>query len=252
MNRGAVRQTVFRDPGDYAHFLDLLRQVKERSPFRLLCYCLMPNHYHFLVQTMAGSISTAMHWLQTAYAAYFNRKHERSGHVFQSRFQALLCGDDAYLWTLTQYIHDNPVRASLCSSADRWRYSSHRDYAQGSPTGLVDTDVVVQAFPGEFPAPPAVGWTLPLLAGGRAAAVLNIAALGRLLDKVADESGQHPLAILGHSRIRDVTAARHAFITCAHKEGWSSYAISRFLGVSRQAVAKQLPRMLQKVALVAP
>ncbi len=138
MARGNERREVFRDDPDRQRFLETLAEAVARFGLRLYAYCLMPNHYHLLLATPRANLSRAMGWLQTTYTARFNRRHRRSGHLFQGRYKAQLVEADVYAQWLVEYIHLNPVRprrksdpipVARAAELARYRWSSHRDYA---------------------------------------------------------------------------------------------------------------------------
>jgi putative transposase len=108
--RGNERRDIFRDERDRQHFLDLLAGLPERFGSRLHAYVLMPNHYHLLVETPEGNLSRLGQWLNVSYSVWFNRRHQRSGHLFQGRFAAILIEDDAGFQEVGRYVHLNPVR----------------------------------------------------------------------------------------------------------------------------------------------
>ncbi|MBU2102221.1 MAG: transposase, partial [Candidatus Omnitrophica bacterium] len=82
-------------------------------------------HYHLLVETPQANLSQAIKWINVSYATYFNRKHNRSGHLFQGRFKSLIVDADEYLKPLSRYIHLNPVRAKMVESLDSYYWSSY-------------------------------------------------------------------------------------------------------------------------------
>jgi hypothetical protein len=86
----------------------------------------MDNHYHLLVETPEGNLSTGMRQLNGVYTQRFNRYHGRVGHVFQGRYKAILVDKDSYLLELARYIVLNPVRAGMVRSAKDWPWSSYR------------------------------------------------------------------------------------------------------------------------------
>ncbi|TYP87287.1 MULTISPECIES: transposase [Nitrosomonas] len=86
----------------------------------------MDNHYHLLIETNSPTLSKGMKYLNGTYTPYFNRQHQRVGHVFQGRFKAILVQKDAYLLKLARYIALNPVRAQMVRSAKARRWSSYR------------------------------------------------------------------------------------------------------------------------------
>lgn len=138
MARGNERRAVFRDDDDRRRFLETLAEMVERFGVRLHAYCLMPNHYHLLVETPRANLSQAIGWLQVTYTVRFNRRHRRSGHLFQGRFKAQLIEADEYAQSLVEYVHLNPVRPrqknqrlarERATELDQYPWSSHRVYA---------------------------------------------------------------------------------------------------------------------------
>jgi REP element-mobilizing transposase RayT len=136
--RGNERRPIFADDADRRRFLELLSEVKERYRWRVLCYCLMGNHYHLLAQTPEPNLARGMRQLNGVYAQSFNRRHARVGHLLQGRYSARLVQADGYLLAATRYIVRNPVRAGLCRSPGEWRWSSHRATLGQEPPWLLD------------------------------------------------------------------------------------------------------------------
>jgi hypothetical protein len=110
----------------------------ERFGVLIHLYCLMPNHYHLSVETPRGNLSQSIGWLQVTYTVRFNRRHRRSGHLFQGRFKAHLVEADEYARTLVCYVHLNPVRPrdrtkpvppERAEELAQYPWSSHLDYA---------------------------------------------------------------------------------------------------------------------------
>jgi len=110
--RGNERRPIFRDDRDRRHFCELLGELGERFDLGVLAYVLMDNHYHLLVETRRANLSQAMHWLQVSYTVWFNRRHERVGHLFQGRYTARVLEPEAWGLSVSQYVHLNPVRLS--------------------------------------------------------------------------------------------------------------------------------------------
>ena len=109
--RGNARERIFRGERDRAHFVELLQDSTQRFDVSIICFVLMGNHFHLVAQTRRANLTRWMHWLSVAYTVYFNRRHQRSGHLFQGRFKSFLVqGGDGYLLTLSRYVHLNPVR----------------------------------------------------------------------------------------------------------------------------------------------
>ena len=127
-SRGNERKAVFRTHRDREKFLSYLESATERYRAVVHVYCLMNNHYHLLIETPSGNISQIMHHIKTAYTAYFNTKHERSGHLFQGRYKAIVIDADEYAREVSRYIHLNPVRAGLIEKPEEYRWSSYQYY----------------------------------------------------------------------------------------------------------------------------
>src|SRR3982751_6438578 len=106
--RGNDGQNVFDSDEDNEKFLSLLGVQKERLPFYLYAYCLMPDRFHLLVERRDDAIGRIMHRLLTGYSQYYNRRYDRVGPVFQGRHKAVLCQSDMYLSELVRYIHLAP------------------------------------------------------------------------------------------------------------------------------------------------
>jgi putative transposase len=128
-NRGNDRRLIFFEQENYLYFLRLIRRHLIEQTLDVLAYCLMPNHYHLLVQCKAHGVSRAMMRLSVAYTKAMNRRYNRVGALFQGQFQAIAVDSDEYLYHLTRYIHLNPVKAGLVAHPKEWAFSSYREYA---------------------------------------------------------------------------------------------------------------------------
>jgi REP element-mobilizing transposase RayT len=113
MSRGIERRSIFIDEEDYADFRERIAVWLHKSGGKCLAWCLMPNHFHFLVLRGARPLSEMMHHVMTGYAINFNLRHRRAGHLFQNRYKAIICDLEEYLMELAPYIHLNPLRARL-------------------------------------------------------------------------------------------------------------------------------------------
>src|SRR5262249_48283423 len=114
---------IFLDDVDYRAFLGLLGEVVPRHAWRLFAYCLMPNHFHLVVQARGVDLSNGMRALNGGYAQGFNRRHERYGHVFQERYGSRLLDDDRRR-DVREYVFENPVRAGLARNAEDYPWSA--------------------------------------------------------------------------------------------------------------------------------
>lgn len=173
-NRGVEKRNIFMDSWDYSRFMETLDfyrkspQPQKLSDFRrkiislkevkgqkqlvkIFAYCLMPNHFHLLVQQLAdGGITAFVSNLANSYTRYFNTKHERIGALFQGAFKAKFIENDAYLLQLSKYIHRNPK--SLLQWKDKlYPYSSYRYYLSSEQNSLCDSSFILSYFSSENP-----------------------------------------------------------------------------------------------------
>jgi len=116
MVRGIERTTIFQDDTDRADFVARLAAPAEHGALTVYAWALLPNHAHLLVRTGSRPLPRSMRSLLTGYAAAFNRRHHRVGHLFQNRYKSIVVEEDPYLLELTRYIHLNPLRAGLVRS----------------------------------------------------------------------------------------------------------------------------------------
>ena len=108
--RGNERKPIYRDDSDRFHFLELLAEAIERFGIRVHAYVLMDNHFHQLIETPEANLSRTLQWLNVSYSVWFNRRHDRAGHLFQGRFKSVVVEDNAGWQEVARYIHLNPVR----------------------------------------------------------------------------------------------------------------------------------------------
>lgn len=124
--RGNERGDVFRDDADRREFLAVLGRTVSVYGWRLHAYVLMGNHYHLLVETPEPTLSRGMRDLNGVTTQRFNRRHGRTGHLFEGRFKAILVEREAHLLELVRYVVLNPVRAGLAKSPAAWPWSSYK------------------------------------------------------------------------------------------------------------------------------
>jgi putative transposase len=103
-SRGDRREPIFVDDADRAALLGVVGQAAERFDARVLAYCLMGNHYHFVLHTRAANLSRLMRHVNGVFTQRFNRRHGKVGHLFQGRFKAILVDRDSYLLEVCRYV----------------------------------------------------------------------------------------------------------------------------------------------------
>jgi REP element-mobilizing transposase RayT len=124
MARGNDRRGIFASDDDRHDFLRRLGRVSARHGWRCLAYCLMGNHFHLVVTTPTGSLPDGMRDLLGGFARSANRRNEHTGHLFGDRYREVVVDSDRQLVAALAYVLNNPVRADLVTSSDRWPWSS--------------------------------------------------------------------------------------------------------------------------------
>jgi putative transposase len=128
MNRGRRKEDIFLQIEDHEAFIQVVRDTAEIWNLKVAAYCLMPNHYHLLVQTPDGNISRCMRHINGLYTQRFNRAHHKDGPLFRGRYKAVLVEGDSHLLEVMRYIHRNPLRAGIVEQLADYLWSSHHGY----------------------------------------------------------------------------------------------------------------------------
>ncbi len=151
-NRGNRKQQIFLRNRDYERFLEKVLEYKKKYPLTIVAYCLMPNHFHFLIQAQSNTTSRFFSDLCNSHSRYFNVKYDTVGSLYQGRFKAKKVEKDEYLIHLSRYIHLNPVEIlSIVSriSIDKllmYKWSSLPGYLNGSDDGIISPYIVFDYF----------------------------------------------------------------------------------------------------------
>ena len=171
-NRGNNKEKIFFDDQDYRAFLfrlglciglteEELNKEKltsmpysriritlaEKNTFRLHSFCLMPNHFHLLIEQVGEiSISVLMSKLCTSYAKYINKKHKRVGHVFQDQFKAVTIENNPQLMWTSAYIHMNAVKDKLVKNPEEYLWSSYNDFASNRNLPIIYKKLLIETF----------------------------------------------------------------------------------------------------------
>jgi REP element-mobilizing transposase RayT len=202
---------VFLDNDDRQSFIAGLDDCCQLTGWTCIAFCLMTNHYHLLVELAAPRLSDGMHLLNTMHAVRFNRRHERTGHVFDARFGSTTVDDAEHGEAVVRYIALNPVRAGLCKRPEDWPWSSYSAAAGYSPT-----------VPGVEP-DQALRW----FEGDREAMVASVAA-------AIHRPPRPPLDdLLDGGTKEGILRARRIY-------GYSQKEIADFLGVSQPTVSRRI------------
>jgi REP element-mobilizing transposase RayT len=147
-NRGAHKLRLFREADNYAFVIRKIQKYRQELNIAIIAYCLMPNHYHFLVrqdgESPAGLLPQRVF---NSYTKAYNKRYDHSGTLFEGRYKAKHVTTDAYLLHLCRYIHANPVKDGLCEHVADWPYSNYREWIGLRNGTLVDDALVRDLFP---------------------------------------------------------------------------------------------------------
>jgi len=270
LTRGNNRQRTFFNDDDYLKFIELLQTTKKNYPFRLYAYVLMPNHFHFLLQTQLATTSKIMQSLLTVYAKYFNATHKKRGHLFQGRYKAILCDKEPYFIELIRYIHLNPVRAHMVPTASAWPWSGHLEYTGQAVRRLVDFNLIRGIFGEGAPAhdkyvkfiqdgtdspsqerfyprenSPFLGTEEFVLKSSLIISTKNEETrkerlkMDAILSEIAQKAAICPDIIKQRSRSRTVSSVRKQFIReCTTLHGYTDREVADFLGRDHAYIAR--------------
>ena len=145
--RGVNKQRIFEDDDDYGKFLAVLRKYEPICGYKLIAYCLMSNHIHLLITPGKIPLARIFQRVIPSFVYWYNKKYERVGSLFQSRFKSRPINSSSQLLTVIRYIHQNPVKAAICSHPKQYQYSSYKDYYTND---LIDNSIVRSLVTDEF------------------------------------------------------------------------------------------------------
>lgn len=149
MARGIERGLIFRDDRDRQDFLQRLSELAEKEAWVIYAWSLMPNHFHLLVRTGKQPLSRNMRSIMSGYAGYYNRRHNRHGHLFQNRYKSIVCEEETYFLELVRYLHLNPLRSKIVpdiSKLEDYPYAGHSAIVGKVERPWQDTDDVLGRF----------------------------------------------------------------------------------------------------------
>jgi len=144
--RGNAHADIFLDDEDRERFLQLLKDEIIQQGWLCYAWCLMDNHYHFLIETPEANLSRGMQRLNGRYTQSFNRSHKRVGHIFQGRYKAILVEKESHLLELCRYIVLNPVRAGMVADVSQWQWSSYHDMLEYQSSEWLAVEHVLSLF----------------------------------------------------------------------------------------------------------
>ena len=146
-NRGAHKANIFRSDAEYVMLLNLIQEKRVDFDISVIAYCLMDNHYHFLLrQDGDAKLNDFMQAVFNIYPKRFNHKYKLSGTLFEGPFQAIMVESEKYLLHLCRYIHRNPVEADMVKNPEQWHYSNYLEFIGKRNGTLVDREFVRENF----------------------------------------------------------------------------------------------------------
>jgi len=146
-NRGAARASIFYTDENYRFVLRLMAKVIAKSELSMIAYCLLPNHYHWLVR-QDGNVS-ARNLPKRVFGSYsqaFNHTYNRSGTLFEGPYNAIVVESNNYLRNLCRYIHCNAVKHEIAAAPELWPYSNYLEWIGARPGKLIDRTFVKAHF----------------------------------------------------------------------------------------------------------
>ena len=146
MNRGYNGNKILSNAKEKYVFLNILKTKLKKLNIKLLCYCIMDNHYHLIVQNKSGLLSDFMRQVNSEYAIYYRKKYGGKGYVFQNRYKSTLIQKNQYLQMAILYVLLNPVRAKITKDAFKYKWSSIKLYFLKKTDKIIDTDFINEIF----------------------------------------------------------------------------------------------------------
>ena len=258
MARGNRKSIIFHDDDDRARFLHVISRAVVRYVLRIIAYCLMPNHYHLVLETPGANLSAAMQFINGVFAQRSNRSQGQTGHVFEGRFRSLVIERDSYLVRAVRYVVRNPVRAHLVDEAASWQWSSYRATAGLEPAPRwLHLDWMELAFDvgslreaqdqyAQYVNSPTVHHSqidlnAPVLGSKRFRTRILDAMFAQQLERQREQPSRPPLAEL-FSRGESLEARDRLIYTARVEHGYQLTQIALFLGIDRSTASKAATR----------
>ena len=147
--RGIERKNILETDLDKTDFLERIEKVFKKSDAKIYAWALMSNHSHLLIKTGNKLLSEMMRRILTGYAISYNKRHKRSGYLYQGRYKSIVCEEETYLLELVRYIHLNPVRAGIVKTVDdldNYKWTGHNKITGKKEVEWQDTKEILTQF----------------------------------------------------------------------------------------------------------
>ena len=145
-NRGVEKRVTFADAKDKDKFLNIVCEVANRYNFVIHGYVIMDNHYHLLLENKKPNLSAGMRQINSLYAQYFNKRHNRVGHLWQDRFKSWYIFDENYLYTLFKYLEFNPIEANIVDKTGEYPFTFIHDMINGKLKNCMKDSFIFEWF----------------------------------------------------------------------------------------------------------
>lgn len=237
VNRGVEQRVIFEEPADYEYFEELMCFHMKSYSIVLHNYCLMSNHYHLLIEIRQENLSKFMRQLNMHYAIYFNKKYNRTGHLWQGRFKSWYVSSEAYLYTLMCYIEQNPLKANIVNALEDYPYSSY-GYFLGKviPECLKDA-WIVKNYGGDSDA------IVSMLNSQPDNSVLSdLKKASSLIEASNIDKKPNIQKLQKMFGDKQTTQQRNRQIVKAYGEGYSQHRIAKVLGLNQATVQRIIKR----------
>jgi putative transposase len=141
IQRGNNKTRIFHENNDCLFFIETLLEARLKYPCKIYSYCLMPNHFHLIINPQSiGNVSLFMKLVGGKYVRYFNKKYDRTGTLWENRFRSFIIGEESYFIRCLRYVETNPARAGLVKIPESCKWTSYHFRALGLNNPLLDLD----------------------------------------------------------------------------------------------------------------
>ncbi len=227
--RGIGKQILFETAADYYFYLAIIRRYSRETDVEICAYCLMDNHVHLLIYDPSRQVSLFMKKVGVCYSIYYNKKYERTGHLFQNRYHSEVVEDESYFLTVFRYILQNPEKAGICRT-DEYGWSSFAEY--DDPDSFLKLSLIRSALPSreEYTA---------FVCTSTKQTVLPRDGSPRRGDEYARRIIRECLGVESGTALQDYgRVERNNAIRLLKQNGLSERQISRLTGISRPIIHK--------------